>query len=132
MAWLIRRFPTKIEADLQRQYRCDVALWHRGELSSRKLLSLLENLVDPSACRMDPRWPLGRDQLWPEAVRIAAETHKELALLRAGNYAGGPNAYEPKVFLPPEERAQRFIEAAQEEAFHEEAELDLFSNLGWT
>lgn len=129
----MRRFPTKIAADLQRQYRRHIREWYRGEMSSRELVSdLLENLVDPSVCRSDPGWPLGVDQPWPESLRIAAEMHKELSLLRASYYAGGPNAYEPQVFISPEERLERFAEAVELERFHDAAESDLFDDLGWT
>lgn len=86
-------------------------------MSSRELISdLLENLVEPSVCKSDPWWPLGLEQPWPESVRIAAETHKEVALLRAARYVGGPNAYDAKVFLAPDERVERFIQAAHDAA----------------
>ena len=41
-------FPNQIEADLQSVYGRRIEEWHRGEMSSRELLSLLDNLPERS------------------------------------------------------------------------------------
>lgn len=130
--WLVRKFAAKIEADLERQYNRDICDWHTGAMSSRKLLVLLDNLVDPSVCMTAEGWPLGLDNPWPESIRIAAETHREVALNRAAKYVGSPNQYEPKVFIPREDRLERFLAEVEEDQFSEQGEADLFDSLGWS
>ncbi len=43
-----RLFPREIECDLSLYHHIDIAEWHAGILSSRKLLALLDGLPDES------------------------------------------------------------------------------------
>lgn len=45
----LRYFPEEIEADLQRYYGIDIGDWWREEISSRRLLVLIEQLPGESA-----------------------------------------------------------------------------------
>lgn len=97
----------------------DIGEWHRGTMSSRRLLVLCEHIPE-----LGGRWPLD--------LRIAKETHKEVSLHRASLYVGGPNEYVPKLFLDPAE-AREMVEAEQsEDEFMEEATDELFGSLGFT
>jgi hypothetical protein len=90
-------------------------------MSSREFIVLLEFLDDESPYKTFAPKPFGRDGDWPEARKIAAETHKEFALYRASKYVGGSNEYVPQVFLSPGERLAAFLEAQEER----EAAMDL-------
>lgn len=84
-------------------------------MSSREFMVLVQHLSDDSAFKAIAPKPFGRDGDWPEAVQIAAETHKEFALYRASKYVGGSNEYVPQVFLSPGERYAAFLEAQEEQ-----------------
>lgn len=97
----------------------DIGDWHRGVMSSRRLLVLCEHIPE-----LGGRWPL--------ALRISKEIHKEAAMHRASLYVGGPHEYRPKLFLDPAE-ALALVDAAQaEDEFMEEATDELFGSLGFT
>jgi hypothetical protein len=119
-----RQHPTEIECDLSDRGR-SIFEWHRGTMSSRELLVLLRH-----APERGPYKAALREGDWPEDTKILAELHKEVALNRAGKYAGGQHAYTPKVFLSPVERVKHFKEAAAVAAFEksarEELEADVF------
>lgn len=103
----------------------DIADWLQGtrdehgrlKLSSRRLLVILEKLPDESEFKT---WAQ-RAGDWTEAMMIAAETHKEIALNRASKYVGSENEYVPMIFIPPSER----VAAARENAEELEAAMDL-------
>ena len=105
----------------------DIKDWHRNTvaadgipvLSSRKLLVLCEHIPELG----------GR---WSTAMKIAKETHKEVALRRAALYVGGPNEYTPKLFLDPEEAIALVDKAEATEQAIEEATDDLYDDLGFT
>lgn len=97
----------------------DIADWHRGTMSSRKLLVLCEHIPE-----LGGRWSM--------ALRVAKETHKEVALHRAALYVGGPNEYIPKLFLDPAEARELVTAAQAEDEYLEEATDDLFNSLGFT
>ena len=124
---IVRQYPTQIEADLEREYGRDILDWYRGELSSRKLLVLLEELSDNASLKKE-----FSESGWPEWVQILAEIHKEDALNRAGKYAGTKHAYEVKTFVPPKERLRKYIEVTERTEFQKEVQDDLFEQLGWT
>lgn len=118
--WLLE--PTAIEADFRREYHdVTIADWLHGRMSSREFLVLVDKLPDRSAFKRDAPKPFGRDGDWTDAMEIAKETHKELALYRASKYAGGCYEYAPMVFLNPSERIDA-AERAREEAL---AAMDL-------
>lgn len=121
-----KRCASAIEAHLA--FRgIDIADWHQGtvddngrqKLSSRKLLTLLEHIPEVG----------GR---WPVALRIAKDTHKEVALHRAALYAGGPNEYVPELYLDPEQARELVEQAQAENEAIQEATDDLFDSLGFT
>lgn len=97
----------------------DIGDWHRGTLSSRKLLVLCEHIPE-----LGGRWPL--------QLRIAKETHKEVALHRASLYVGGPNEYVPHIFVDPVEAREMADKEAADDEFMEQATDDLFGSLGFT
>lgn len=124
----IRRFHNEIEADLLREYSIDLADWHTGKISSRKVLALLDNLSESSsyktAYERAGNWPV-----WQQMLKQAAN---EVTLHRASLYSGGENEYAPMVFLDPVEFAQRNAEEEAENAFREDAEEELYGVLGWS
>lgn len=124
----LRNWPHEIEADLARYYHLDIADWHQGGMSSRRLLALLEQLPDDSAYKTvferAGQWPV-----WQQMLKTVAN---ETSLHRASLYAGGDNSYDVQVFLDPLEQQERADEAAAEQQFHMEATSELYENLGWT
>ena len=124
----IRLWPREIEADLQREYRINVADWHTGVVSSRRVLVLLAELSEESSFKRE----FDRGGNWPVWQQMLKALHNETALHRAGLYAGGDNAYDPKTYLDPIEMAARVAEAEAEQTFHDEAGADLHAQLGWT
>jgi hypothetical protein len=77
----MRHFPREIEADLF--FRgVDVFDWHRGLMSSRRLLALIEALPDDSSFRRE-----FRDQDWSSEQYLFAAVVNELRLLRADQAA---------------------------------------------
>lgn len=97
----------------------DIGDWHRGTMSSRRLLVLCEHIPE-----LGGRWPL--------PLRVAKETHKEIALHRAALYVGGPNEYTPKLFLDPAEAREIVAAVDAEDEYLEEATDELFGSLGFT
>jgi hypothetical protein len=74
-------------------------------MSSRLLLSLLQNLPDHSAFKTHARPPFGRGGRWSEAEQIAAETVNKLARLRADYViVNGGEEHEPDYILDPVDR----------------------------
>ena len=77
----MRQFPREIEADLL--FRgIDIADWHQGEMSSRRLLCLIDALPDDSAY-----WKERRDGDWSVKEHLEAAMVNELRLLRADQAA---------------------------------------------
>lgn len=77
----MRQFPREIEADLLIR-GIDIFDWHRGEMSSRRLITLIETLPPDSTY-----WRERRDGDWSEQEYINATILNELRLLRADNAA---------------------------------------------
>lgn len=89
-------------------------------LSSRRLLVLLEHIPE-----IGGRWPMD--------LRIAKETHKEIALHRAALYVGGPNEYVPQIFLDPAEARELDAQPdPDDEESLQEATDEMFAGLGFT
>lgn len=77
----MRQFPRQIEADLL--FRgIDIADWHQGRMSSRRLLALIDALPDDTAY-----WKERRDGDWSAKEYIEAAIVNELRLLRADQAA---------------------------------------------
>lgn len=77
----MRQFPREIEADLL--FRgIDIADWHQGRMSSRRLMCLIDALPDDSAY-----WKERRDGDWSAKEYIEAAIVNELRLLRADQAA---------------------------------------------
>ena len=77
----MRQFPREIEADLL--FRgIDIADWHQGRMSSRRLMCLIDALPDDSAY-----WKERRDGDWSATEYINAAIVNELRLLRADQAA---------------------------------------------
>lgn len=99
-------------------------------MSSYELLELAEFLPEHGAFRTAVR-----GDSWTETELIAAETHNELARLRAGYHAvngGHEAAYEPFTFEDASIRREQAAEAAAREQFHGGVRDDMFSHFGWT
>lgn len=120
----IRLWPNEIEADLQREYGIDIRDWHRGVLSSRRILVLLENLTDDSRYKAESE----RNGNWPVWLQILKDVHKEVAMHRAALYAGGDNEYDPMIYLDPVERKERVSEKEPETPPVDDF---LYKILGW-
>lgn len=106
----------------------DIMDWHRGRMSSRRLLVLLQYPRSD-----DSPYPRAlRDGQWPEWMQMLKELHKELALYRASWYVGRPGEYKPRVFLDPVERVEVATEAVEVAALRAEVEEELFGELGWS
>ena len=115
---LWKHFASTMEAQLA--FRgIDLGDWHRGTLSSRKLLVLCEHIPE-----LGGRWPM--------MLRVLKEAHKELALHRAALYVGGRNEYVPKLFLDPAEAREMADKARAEATEMQEATDELFAGLGFT
>lgn len=121
-----RQEPTAIEAELIDRGQ-DILDWHRGTMSSRRLLALLEHpkTVDSPYARAL------RDGEWPEWMEMLKELHKEFALYRASWYVGRKGEYRPKVFLNLKERKEKFAEAQEHAARQAEVDDELES-IGWS
>jgi hypothetical protein len=131
-----RQWPTEIEADLLP--KADIHDWHRGtrdafgglKLSSRRLLVVLEHgLPEDGAFKTAAE----RDGGYTDAQMIAAETHNEIARLRASYYAvhGGKDAvYEPHLFVDPV--IARWREENDEEQECKEDNEDFYAEMGWS
>ncbi|MCV7100085.1 hypothetical protein H7I01_06715 [Mycobacterium palustre] len=124
LAW--RQHPTEIECDLADRGH-DIFDWHAGRMSSRRLLVLLKE-----APERGPYKTALRGGRWPELETMIAELHKEFAAFRASHYVGTEHEYTPKMFVDPSERAQILRDEAEAEAFIEEAQEDMFDQLGWS
>ena len=124
----IRLWPREIEADLQREYRINIADWHTGRLSSRRILVLLDQLSENSGYKRE----FERGGNWPVWQQMLKDLHNETALHRAGLYAGGEHSYDPTLYIDPVEHRQRQAEAEELQEFHDEAESELYGRLGWT
>lgn len=118
-----RQYPTEIEADLADRGH-DIMDWHRGAMSSRRLLILLRH-----APEIGPYKTALRDGDWPTELQMLKEIHKELALSRASNYAGTDYEYEPKIFVSPAEAAEQAAEEQAETLFREREFGGLISQL---
>lgn len=78
MHW--RTFPTEIAHDLSAVHRRHIREWHRGEMSSRELLELIEFLPERSAYKTALR-----NGDWTDEQYIQARIGEELAYSRADN-----------------------------------------------
>lgn len=77
----MRQFPREIEADLL--FRgIDIGKWHRGKMSSRRLLCLIAALPDDSTYQKERR-----DGDWSADEYLKAAMVNELRLLRADQAA---------------------------------------------
>lgn len=132
------RYPGEIEADLRfRGVR--IADWHQGTrdergalvLSSRQLLNLVRRLPEESEFKTHAAPPFGRDGDWPELKTMIAALHNETAANRASKYAGTQYEYSYRVFHTPLERREAFMKQAQQKGFAQEAQTDMFAQLGW-
>lgn len=97
---LLRAYASEIEADLGLR-GIDISGWHRGEMSDRRLLNLLQGLPERSALKTALR-----DGDWPFDLYIIVAILNELRALRADLRAmiGGEDMpYDP--VLSPRQRA---------------------------
>lgn len=126
--WVWRQHPNEIEASIRKEYpNDDIMDWHRGTMSSRRLLVLIEGLSDRSPYKREIS-ATG----WPEDTEILAKLHEVSSMNLMVKYAGSPNAPDFKVFIPPKDRLARFMEEEDEVAFSEQLTDELFQSLEWS
>jgi hypothetical protein len=127
---LVASFPHQIEADLQSVYGRRIAEWHRGDMSSRELLALLENLPERSSYKGAVRGAaFGVDYEW------SAEEYREAALARQLAPIDGENGdmqvsqmlYES--YFSPVERAVIEMKQATDAHRAEKARRYIFKGL---
>ena len=94
---VLRQYPTQIEADLRREYGIRIRDWYRGDMSSRELLVLCEELSDDSSL-MKALSPTG----WPEWVQILAEMQSNAANYYGAKLSTSKHRMEVKTFIPPQ------------------------------
>jgi hypothetical protein len=105
----MRNFPREIEADLL--FRgVDIHDWHRGKMSSRRLLALIDALPDDSAY-----WRERRDGDWSEKEYLDGILVNEIRLLRADQAAIAGTEMKVNLVKSPAEREEK---KAEEDKFH--------------
>lgn len=110
-----RLFPTKIAADLREFYHgVTIGQWHRGEMSSRELLELIEELPVKSRYKGASRgYQFGVDYEWaPEEYREAALVRQLAPLNDDGGMSVTQALYE--AYFSPVERKQLEVKQANE------------------
>jgi hypothetical protein len=82
----------EIESDLLRFYNVDIRDWYRGDMDSRRLLTLLDGLPNDSSFKL---WAV-RGGDWTEAEYVQARLVNEVALSRADG-----KGYMPELLRSP-------------------------------
>jgi len=139
-----RMHPRQIASDLRRFFHADIEDWHRGCLSSHKLLEWFGVDVEYDH---DAGTRTIRVECAPEggAVDVAireggfsriehmiAETFNELARVRLWIHVGnGGKEYEPPQFTDPREDRRRREEERRKAEYRQKVANDLFSNFNW-
>jgi hypothetical protein len=94
---LLKRFPTELEADLLEFYHLDILDWHRGDLSSRRLLVLAEKLSERGDSEIRKALsPTG----WTETVEMISHIRDDVAMLRAAKFYGTEHGTYSKLLAP--------------------------------
>lgn len=124
LAW--SQYPTEIEADLSDRGH-NIMDWHRGVMSSRRLLVLLRHA--PESGPYDKALRGGRQA---RSERVAEEHFNETARLRASFHAahGGEDAaYEPFILSDPvdeiEDARLKAIDDAEQQRVTREFESEI-------
>lgn len=94
----------EIDADLLRFYHLDIHDWFTGDLSSRRLLNLLDGLPDES---MFKTWVV-RGGDWCEDQYVQARLVNETALARADGKGYMPNLLKSPFELADDEAADTY------------------------
>ena len=98
---IVRQFPHEIEADLA--FRgIDIADWHKGIMSSRRLLALIENLPDDSAFKRATR-----EGDWGFDEYLQAGLLNEVRLLRIDQAAINGQKMDADLLESPAQIARR-------------------------
>lgn len=122
---MLRQYPTQIEADLRREYGIRIRDWYRGDMTSRELMVLCEELSDDSSL-MKALSPTG----WPEWVQILAEHHKEAARYYGAKLSRPGQRMDIKTFIPPKDRMAAFMDSVKRADEKKDLEDDL-AQYGW-
>lgn len=70
---LFRRYPKQIESGLETEYPGrDIGQWHRGEMSSRKLMVLIEGLSAESWLKQSVNSDIAREKADAERAALLA------------------------------------------------------------
>lgn len=104
-----RKYPTEIAYDLSVVHRRHIGEWHRGEMSSRELIELLE----PLPCCTSAFKTALRGGDWCIHEYTAARAANEAALARADG-----NGYTPELIKSPaQQREEADFKAMRRKAF---------------
>lgn len=115
-AFLVWRFYSReIEADLLRYYRIDIRDWYRGDLDSRRLLLLLEELPPDSSFQT---WAM-RGGDWSEDQYVQARILNEVALSRADGKGYMPTLLKSPLQIADEESTDSYRRMRHEETLRQ-------------
>lgn len=114
VATILRRYPTEIEADLLRYYGKDIGEWWREEMTSRRLLALIEHLPGDSAFK---KATLTGDR-WPEWVHVLAYAADQITMARR-EQQGPDSTWEPKPLPRPNDADHKEAARAASRAVHD-------------
>lgn len=123
------QWPTEIEADLADRGH-DIMDWHRGAMTSRRLLVLLDNAPDTG-----PYMRARRDGRQSRGERVREETFNEIALLRAAFYAvngDDSDVYEPTILVDPIDELERARLQAMDDAEQERVTAEFEAEIGFS
>lgn len=131
--WLLKRYPTEIEADLLDFYALDIGDWHqltyvrgRPVLSSRRLLMLAEKLSERGDSEL---YRALSGTGWPEITELLARIHDDVSMMRAARFSGSGDEElgTYSLMLPPKRREAAVAESEQDAVETRELLDGLFS-----
>lgn len=122
MAWLVRQYPTEIETTLLP--KADILDWHRGRLSSRRVLVLLRH----SASRGPFKTAL-REGDFDLDQQLMVDIHAELSMARYSIQAaqGIEEPPDPERYLSTKETADMVADKLEQAELDDDASDDLLT-----
>lgn len=102
--------------------------WHRGVMSSRRLLVLIKHLPADSDYKLETQSSTG----WPESTEMLAQIHEEIAGDNASKRTEPGKTATITTFVPPKDRLARALEAQAEAKAREEDDETFYSDMGFS
>jgi hypothetical protein len=102
--------------------------WHRGVMSSRRLLVLIKHLPQDGDYKLETESTTG----WPELTEILAAIHEEIASDNVSKRTEPGTTAMVTTFVPPKDRLARVLEAIAEAEAREAEEEQLYSDMGFS